>query len=102
MANKSAFIRSLPRSLSASEVVAKGKAAGLTFSDKYVYTIRAKGPKLGRPKVGRPKGSKNKPGPKPKGNAEAQFVDAALNLGLAKAEGILARVRSAIRSAAIG
>jgi hypothetical protein len=97
MANKSAFIRSLPRSLPASQVVAKGKAAGLTFSDKYVYTIRAKGPKRGRPK-----GSKNKPGPKPKGNAEAQFVDAALNLGLARAETILARVRSAIRAAAIG
>jgi hypothetical protein len=79
-------------------VVAKGKAAGLTFSDKYVYTIRAK-----RPKLGRPKGAKNKPGPKSTGsNAEAQFIDAALNLGLTKAEAILARVRSAIRSAAIG
>ena len=96
MANKSAFIRSLPRSLPASEVVAKGKAAGLTFSDNYVHTIRSKGPK-----VGRPKGSKNKPGPKPKGNAEAQFIDVALDVGLTRAETILARVRSAIRSAAI-
>ncbi len=82
----------------ASEVVTKGKAAGLTFSDKYVYTIRSKAPKRGRPK-----GSKNKPGPKPKaGNREAQLIDAALSLGLAKAEAILARVRSAIRSAANG
>lgn len=100
MANKSAFIRSLPRSMPASEVVTKGKAAGLTFSDRYVYAIRSKAPK-----VGRPKGSKNKPGPKPSGGngtAEAQFIDAALNLGLSKAEAILARVRSAIRSAALG
>jgi hypothetical protein len=81
----------------AAAVVTKGKAAGLTFSDKYVYTIRSKGPR-----VGRPKGSKNKPGPKAQGSVEAHFVDAALNLGLAKAETILARVRSAIRSAAIG
>jgi hypothetical protein len=38
--NKSAFIRSLPGTMSAAEVVAKGKAAGISLSEKYVYNIR--------------------------------------------------------------
>src|SRR5689334_16817564 len=60
--NKSAFVRSLPESMSAKDVVAKAKAAGMILTENYVYTIRSaakkksgKGP--GRP--GRPKGSKN-------------------------------------------
>jgi hypothetical protein len=99
MANKSAFIRSLPRSMPASEVVKKGKAAGMSFSDKYVYTIRSKGPKAG--KRGRPKGSGRKA--RASGGAGAQqFVDLAIELGLSRAEALLARLRSAIKSAAIG
>ena len=38
--SKSAFIRDLPLTLSAKEVVAQGKVAGLTFDDKYVHNIR--------------------------------------------------------------
>src|SRR5437762_10551439 len=50
--NKSDFIRRLPPSLSASEVVAKGKAAGVTFSTQLVYNVR-RGSKATREKARR-------------------------------------------------
>jgi hypothetical protein len=39
--SKSAFVRGLPASMPAKEVVAKAKAAGLTLSDRYVHVIRS-------------------------------------------------------------
>lgn len=38
--NKSAFVRSLPATLSAADVVKAAKAKGIILSDKYVHTIR--------------------------------------------------------------
>ena len=40
--SKSDFIRRLPVTMSVAEVVAKGKAAGLTFSDTLVYMVRGR------------------------------------------------------------
>jgi hypothetical protein len=39
--SKSAFVRGLPTTLPAKEVVAKAKAAGLKISDRYVHVIRS-------------------------------------------------------------
>jgi hypothetical protein len=39
--SKSAFVRGLPASMPAKDVVAKAKAAGLTLSDRYVHVIRS-------------------------------------------------------------
>jgi hypothetical protein len=39
--NKSEFIRNLPATLAAAEVVKRAKAAGIKFDDKYVYRIRS-------------------------------------------------------------
>ena len=39
--SKSAFVRGLPPTLPAKEVVSKAKAAGLTLSDRYVHVIRS-------------------------------------------------------------
>jgi hypothetical protein len=39
--SKSAFVRGLPATLPAKEVVAKAKVAGLTLSDRYVHVIRS-------------------------------------------------------------
>jgi hypothetical protein len=39
--SKSAFVRGLPASMPAKEVVAKAKAAGLALSDRYVHVIRS-------------------------------------------------------------
>jgi hypothetical protein len=103
--NKSAFVRTQPTGMSARDVVEKGAAQGITLSEKYVYNIRAKakaqgrvGAGPGRPgrKPGRPAGSRAS------GSAEERLVDLALELGLSKAEGLLTRLRSAIRSAVVG
>jgi hypothetical protein len=39
--SKSAFVRGLPATMPAKEVVAKAKIAGLTLSDRYVHVIRS-------------------------------------------------------------
>jgi hypothetical protein len=39
--SKSAFVRGLPPSMPAKEVVAKAKTAGLALSDRYVHVIRS-------------------------------------------------------------
>lgn len=49
--NKSAFIRQYPDA-PAADVVAKGKAAGLSFSPAFVYAIRSKSRKGGATKAG--------------------------------------------------
>ena len=100
LVNKSAFVRGLPN-VSAKEVVAKAKAHGFALSEKYVYNIRAKakaggGKGPGRP--GRPKGSGRS---KVAASVQQRFVDLALEIGLAKAEALLARLRSAIRHAVV-
>ena len=62
--SKTAFVLSQPAGLSAKEVSAKAKAAGLAITEAYVYTIRSSAKnKAGLPKrrPGRPKGSKNAP-----------------------------------------
>jgi hypothetical protein len=100
--NKSQFVRDQPATMRARDVVEKGKAQGIALSEKYVYNIRAKAKARGgapRRKPGRPAGSGRASGG---GGGEARFVDLALDLGLSKAEALLARLRSAIRSAALG
>jgi hypothetical protein len=104
--NKSAFVRNLPLSMSAAEVVAKGKAEGIALSDKYVYNIRAKdksrgGKPVGKPgrRPGRPKGSGATRGA---GSAEQQLVELALQIGLERTEAVLTKLRDAIRRAIAG
>jgi hypothetical protein len=92
MKSKASFVRSLPRSLSAKEVVAKAKAAGVKLSTAYVYVLRSK--------AGTTKG---KPGRKPRamnGNAEEQFVTLALDIGIGRTAELLGNVRNAARAAA--
>jgi hypothetical protein len=62
--SKTAFVLGQPAGLSAKEVSAKAKAAGLAITEAYVYTIRSSAKNkagLPRRKPGRPKGSKNAP-----------------------------------------
>jgi hypothetical protein len=98
--NKSAFVRSLPGSMSAAEVIEKGKAKGIKLSAAQVYTIRAnarrkrpdkvagtlsasKSGSVGQRKRGRNSGSK-----------EAEFIATALDLGLARAEALITKLRA--------
>ena len=90
--NKSDFVRSMPEGLSAAEVVAKAKAAGMSLTPGHVYTIRA--------------AAKRKQGVPPRGGRgagrgamlggsarERQFIAIALDMGLAQAEALLARIK---------
>lgn len=112
--NKSAFVRSLPESMSAKDVVSKAKAANMVLTENYVYTIRSaakkksgKGP--GRP--GRPKGSVNKPAAAASASSsssgtsnssQARFIEAALEIGLGNADKLLGKLRAQIRSVTLG
>jgi hypothetical protein len=103
--NKSAFVRDLPATLSAAEVVQKAKGAGITITDKHVYVIRSKAKvaKAGRSASRRgrpPKVTTAKTKSLATGRASSlavQFVDAALDLGLARAEGLLASLRGKLK-----
>jgi len=92
MKSKAAFVRSLPRSLSAKEVVAKAKAAGVKLSTAYVYVLRSK--------AGATKGKGRKGSRAAGGNTEEQFVSLALDVGLGRASELLGAVRNAARAAA--
>jgi hypothetical protein len=95
--NKSAFVRSLPATLSAAEVIARGKAKAIRLSAAQVYTIRANARRK-RPKSAneRPLRSKTQLTAASVGadSREAEFIAAALDLGLTKAEGLIAALRS--------
>ena len=57
--NKSAFVRSLPATMPAKNVVEKAKAAGIEIKESYVYEIRSAGKRkagrgAGRGRRGRP------------------------------------------------
>lgn len=94
--NKSAFVRSLPSSLSAAEVIEKGKAKGIKLSAAQVYTIRAnarrKGPDTDTARVLR--AATGKGGRGRADGKEAEFVAAALDLGLARAEALIRALRA--------
>jgi len=98
--NKSAFVRDLPATLSAAEVVQKAKAAGITITDKHVHVIRSNarmakaGPARRRGRPPKVEMAKTKSQETGRGSSLAvQFVDAALDLGLARAEELLANLR---------
>jgi len=102
--SKTAFVLSLARDTPASEVVAKAKAIGLDLTDRYVYVIRSKAKgKAGKPagRRGRPPKAATAAAPKASGPSSlaAQFVDAALDLGLARAEELLVNLRSKLKHA---
>jgi hypothetical protein len=100
--NKTAFVLGFPPSTSAKEVISKGKAAGITLTDRYVYSIRSKAKTRGGgmpARRGRP--PKHAGGAGYRGNgsgAEAQFIDLALDLGLARAEKLLGSLRARLRN----
>ncbi len=82
--NKSDFVRSQPNDLTAAQVVAKAKEAGLSITSALVYKVRsveaAKGSKAGKPvKIGRPpkaaKAKAAKTAPAAKGDGKPNSSD---------------------------
>jgi hypothetical protein len=97
--NKSAFVRSLPASLSAAEVIEKGKAKGIKLSAAQVYTIRAnarrKAPDREAPRALRASHARGSSSGGRRADAkEAEFIAAALDLGLARAEALIRTLRA--------
>ncbi|HKP58273.1 MAG TPA: hypothetical protein VJV78_16210 [Polyangiales bacterium] len=92
--NKSAFVRSLPGSLSAAEVIRRAKDKGIKLSAAQVYTIRANARRKAD-EVGAPLGIKKAIGGRASGGgaSESAFLQMALELGLVRAEGILGSLR---------
>jgi hypothetical protein len=91
--NKSDFIRAQPASLSAAEVIAKGKAEGIKLGSSLVYMVRRRSP--GKAKTGAAETVATKPTAAPaKTKSKADFVRAYPDLSpkefveKAKAEGI--------------
>jgi len=102
--NRSDFIRSLPANMSANEVVAKGKANGLTISTGLVYVVRAKvasgAPQRapGRPRKNSRVTSKTEsPAKSFKLNeAERDFAEMILLIGLPRTEELISRMMTAL------
>jgi hypothetical protein len=109
--SKTAFILSQPLDMLAKDVIEAGKKAGHVFSDKYVWAVRsANKAKGGAAKVASSvAGALVKRGPgRPRKNAavstalaaggslDAQFARMALDLGIARAESILRKVRDVL------
>lgn len=99
--NKSAFVRSLPGSMSAAEVIEKGKVKGIKLSAAQVYTIRANARRKRPDKVvGNLSATKSggsgerKRGGRNNGSKEAEFIATALDLGLARAEALISALRA--------
>jgi hypothetical protein len=108
--NKSAFVRSLPASLSAAEVISRAKLKGIKLSAAQVYTIRANArrkadvsilpnlsnlpnlPNLPRLRGELPAGARRR-GRRGSTDSETAFLLMALELGLVRAENILGSLR---------
>jgi len=94
--SKAAFVRALPSTMSAKEVIEKAKAAGHKLTAAYVYVIRSKGGstaggKRGS-KLGRPRGGNGS-----NGTAERSLINAALELGFGRARQLLDAAQARIR-----
>lgn len=98
--NKSAFVRSLPSSLSAAEVISRAKVKGIKLSAAQVYTIRANARRKSDVSILPRFRGASQPAPTRRGRAsgggaesETAFLLMALELGLVRAEGILGSLR---------
>lgn len=93
--SKTAFIKNLPATMPAKDVVDKAKTEGIKLSVAYVYSIRASAKKKsGAPasrKSGRPAGTANR---KAGSSAEHDFVRHAFAIGFDRASHLLHSVRS--------
>ena len=85
---KTAFVLGLPADVSAKEVVAKAKEAGVKLREWYVYAVRRKANMTRRRRRGRPAASAKIVIGRATGT-EREFRRLALELGLGKAKELL-------------
>jgi hypothetical protein len=91
--DKAAFVRSLPRSLPASEVVERALERGMVMSKAYVHNIRSAANKAARALMAK-EGKKTVKGTKPK--LESQFRELVISLGPSRAKKLLSQVETSL------
>lgn len=99
---KASFVRAIPTSVPAKEVVAKAKAAGMTLSEKHVYVIRSDAKKRSAKKKAGGGSSKGSAGPSSLaaksvassggGANETNFRKLVLALGIPKSKSLVSDV----------
>lgn len=95
--DKAAFVRSLPRSMPASEVVDRSAELGMIISKAYVHNIRSAANKAARALMAK-EGKKTVKGNKTK--LESQFRELVIGLGPARAKKLLSQVEVSLAIAA--
>jgi hypothetical protein len=94
---KSAYVRALPSTLSAKEVVAKAKKDGINISIVHVYKVRSAA-KLTKGKAVRPgPAAPSRRGPPAARDAEATVRILIGEVGLARARKVFAEIEAAFR-----
>jgi type III secretion system FlhB-like substrate exporter len=99
--SKRDFVLSFGPDTKASEILKKAKEQGIGLSKAYLYTIRSAGgasQKRGRPAGARAKVASAGRAMGSFANHEAQFVESAIHVGLAKAGELLDRLRARLKS----
>jgi hypothetical protein len=96
---KAAFVRSLPASMSAAEVVAEAHKAGIKISPAHVYVIRSNANKSGKKTNGRSRRPSGRPQAAvgTRNGLEQQLEALIMDLGFARAEELLGSIRQAVR-----
>lgn len=95
--SKRDFVLSFDVGTPAAEVLAKAKAAGISLSKAYLYTIRSGAGATRSAKTGRTAKASPVRGRNANASLEAQLIDAALDMGLSRATALLERVRSKLK-----
>ena len=99
---KAAFVRSLPDTMPAKDVVAQGVSAGLEYSEKYDYNTRSSARVKPAARAAAPRAAAVKAAPAAVshapaasgGSSEAAFRKLVLDLGIARAKSLLSEVES--------
>ncbi len=91
--DKAAFVRALPRSMAAGEVVDRAKERGMVISKAYVHNIRSAANKAARALMAK-EGKKSIKGPRTR--LESQFRELVVTLGPARAKKLLSQVETSL------
>ena len=98
---KAAFVRSLPATMSAADVVAEAQRAGIKISPAHVYVIRSNANKSNKKTNGRGRGASGRvriaSSAGKKDGLEQQLEALIMDLGFARAEQLLGSIRRAAR-----